>query len=124
MNKTFFGIDYGETVGFSVVDSNGFVYLLGSNTDSQVCIEQLELALKYYAELSVVIEKQVGVKTERFTNFIEKVNLLCKLNQAQLLEVYPHVWKNSFVNRTKINPTNHAKDSAKIALYGIYKSNQ
>lgn len=89
MNKTFFGIDYGETVGFSVVDSNGFVYLLGSNTDSQVCIEQLELALKYYAELSVVIEKQVGVKTERFTNFIEKVNLLCKLNQAQLLEVYP-----------------------------------
>lgn len=124
MNKVYFGIDYGDTVGYSVIDESGSVFLLGSNTDSQICIEQLELALKYYAEISVVMEKQIGVKTERFTNFIEKVTLLCKLSNTPLLEVYPHIWKNSFIGRTKPKPSNHALDSVRISLFGIYKQSE
>lgn len=117
----YFGVDYGETVGFSIIDNNGSVIMLGSSKDSQLCLEQLELTLKYYPIINVVIEKQIGVKTERFTKFIETVTLLCSLAKSELIEVYPHVWKNSFINRTKIKVTNHAQDSAKIALYGMYK---
>lgn len=122
----YFGIDYGDTVGFSIVDETGSLTLIGSSKDPKYCIEQLEQALNYYSELTVVIERQIGVKVERYTNFVEKINLLASIpiNGCTILEILPHVWKNSFVNKIKIKPTNHAIDSAKIALYGAFKNQE
>lgn len=120
----YFGIDYGDTTGFSIIDDQGFVILLGSHGDPQVCIDLLDTSIKYHSEISVVIEKQIGVKTERFTNFIEKVNLLCSLSSTKIIEVLPHIWKKSFINKTKIKVSNHASDSAKIAIYGLYKQSK
>lgn len=120
----YFGVDYGEIVGFSLLDESGEVILIGSSKDSQICIEQIKLAFNYYSDITLVIEKQIGVKTERFTKFIETVDLLCILNKVDTIEILPHIWKNSFINKSKIKPTNHAIDSAKIALFGAYSKNK
>ena len=98
----YFGVDYGDTVGFSIIDNEDSIILVGSSKDPQVCIEQLQLALNYYPHINVIIEKQIGVKTEKYSKFIKTITLLSSLGSAKLLEVDPHIWKNSFINKTKI----------------------
>lgn len=123
-NLVIFAVDWGDTIGYSIIDEQSNILLLGNSLDPRIVINQFELAVSYYQNLSLVMERQIGVKSERYQKFIGQLTDLTLLHKTEIYLVSPHIWKNSFVKTIKIRLTRHANDSAKMAIYSQNKLNK
>lgn len=116
---TIFSIDWGDTIGYSVIDNQSNILLIGNTLDQVYAKNQLELCAQYYNNLYLVMEKQIGVKTERYSTFIGQLKEICLTFNVQIDYVLPHIWKNSYAKNLKIVLSKHSNDSARMGMYSL-----
>lgn len=121
--KTIFSIDYGDTIGFSIIDNEFNLLLCGYTLNPIIVLDQLELFLQTYNNKLVGIEIQIGEMKETYTKFINEVRIKCASFTTDLIEINPSVWKNSPSIRFRPKLIKHSVDSAKIGHYILRQSN-
>lgn len=119
MTKIAFCIDYGDTIGYSVIDSESNILLTGYTKNPIEVLNQLELFLETYYPKIVVIEEQIGEKKDYYSKFINEVEIKCSSFTTKLIKVFPAVWKNSPSIKFRPKLIKHTVDSTKIGHYAL-----
>lgn len=110
-----FAIDWGDTIGFALVDGETIV-MMGSTEDSNFIISLFLTILSQY-KINLVLEKQIGETKEKYTELIKTLQSVAKGCEVDVTAISPSVWKNSYINRRKVSVSNHGVDAAKQAMY-------
>lgn len=110
-----FAVDWGDTVGFALVDGETVV-MMGSTEDKSFILSLFVTIASQYT-INLVMEKQIGEEVEEYTELIRNLRNIAKGYSVDVITILPSIWKNSYINRRKISVSNHGMDAAKQALY-------
>jgi len=117
-----FALDWGDTIGFALVDEYGSVVMMGSSLDIDVITSLFRGLVDTDKVVHFVYEDlQTGQPWKKYGYQVLALTEICHEKQISCRSVQPSIWKNSFAGKIKPKLSKHANDAARMALYVQYK---
>jgi hypothetical protein len=116
-----FNIDWGLTIGFSVIDLEGNLILTGSTNDENLVINVFYSLLPNIHTFSYEV---MQIIPSEYYRVIEKALQLCEEFTPSIVGLSPNLWKNSHCSGIKRQLSKHEIESYRQSMYTLYKQNR